>query len=100
MAMNVKETNELIELARAKNVFLMEAIWSRVQPSYLRLKEELDKGTIGEVYNTTSEFGFYPFGEYELKLIANAEFVEMTNLNNNQRSLLLSYSLNKQIVFC
>ena len=27
----------------------MEAIWSRFQPSYLKLKEEIDKGLIGEV---------------------------------------------------
>jgi predicted dehydrogenase len=29
LAMNVKETKEIVELARAKNLFLMEAIWTR-----------------------------------------------------------------------
>ena len=47
--MNVKETKEMLDLAKEKNLFLMEAIWSRVQPSYLKLKEEIDKGLIGEV---------------------------------------------------
>ena len=29
---------ELIALAKAKNLFLMEAMWSRVQPAHLRIK--------------------------------------------------------------
>ena len=49
LGMNVKETKEMLDLAKEKNLFLMEAIWSRVQPSYLKLKEEIDKGLIGEV---------------------------------------------------
>ena len=47
--MNVKETKEMLDLAKEKNLFLMEAIWSRVQPSYLKLKEEIEKSSIGEV---------------------------------------------------
>jgi predicted dehydrogenase len=31
MAMNVKETKELVELARSKKLFLMEAIWTRFE---------------------------------------------------------------------
>ena len=34
LCMNVKETEELIQLARSKNVFLMEGIWSRCIPAY------------------------------------------------------------------
>jgi dihydrodiol dehydrogenase / D-xylose 1-dehydrogenase (NADP) len=44
LCMNVRETKELIEYARSKKLFLMEAIWSRFFPSYLRIKEELNKG--------------------------------------------------------
>ena len=36
LGMNVKETKEMLDLAKEKNLFFMEAIWSRVQPSYLR----------------------------------------------------------------
>ena len=57
--MNVKETKEMLNLAKEKNLFFMEAIWSRVQPSYLRLKEEIQKGSIGEVYHVQTEFGAY-----------------------------------------
>jgi len=58
LGMNVKETKEMLELAKEKNLFLMEAIWSRFQPSYLKLKEEIDKGLIGEVSHVQAEFGF------------------------------------------
>jgi len=49
LCMNVKETVELVNYARNKKLFFMEAIWSRFFPAYLKLKEELEKGTIGEV---------------------------------------------------
>lgn len=58
LGMNVKETKEILALAKAKNLFLMEAIWSRLQPAYLKLKEEIDKGTIGKVYQVQADFGF------------------------------------------
>jgi dihydrodiol dehydrogenase / D-xylose 1-dehydrogenase (NADP) len=57
LCMNVKETKELLEYAQGKKLFLMEAIWSRFFPAYRRLKEELDKGTIGEVLQVVASFG-------------------------------------------
>lgn len=47
--MNVKETVELLDYAKSKKLFFLEAIWSRFFPSYLKLKEEIDNGSIGEV---------------------------------------------------
>ena len=34
LCMNLKETQELVELARSKKLFLMEAVWSRCLPAY------------------------------------------------------------------
>ena len=45
LGMNVKETQELVELAHKQKLFLMEAIWSRCLPSYKKLKELLESGT-------------------------------------------------------
>ena len=44
LGMNLKETQELIDLARKQKLFLMEAIWSRCLPAYEKLKELLKKG--------------------------------------------------------
>jgi dihydrodiol dehydrogenase / D-xylose 1-dehydrogenase (NADP) len=57
LGMNVKETKEILELAKAKGLFLMEAVWSRFFPAYKRLKEELEKGTVGEILQVLVSFG-------------------------------------------
>ena len=56
LAMDVKETEEILNLAKEKGTFFMEAIWSRTLPVYLKLKEELKSGTIGKVYSLNSDF--------------------------------------------
>jgi len=57
LAMNVKETKELVDLARSKKVFFMEAVWSRCIPAYQALREELQAGAIGEVKQVIASFG-------------------------------------------
>jgi len=57
MTMNLKHTKELIELAESKGLFLMEGIWSRCFPAYETLRNELAKGTIGEVRQVIIPFG-------------------------------------------
>lgn len=48
---------ELINLARAKKLFLMEAIWSRFNPAYKFVMEQIAAGTIGDVYHVNADFG-------------------------------------------
>ncbi|MGI4790716.1 MAG: Gfo/Idh/MocA family protein [Janthinobacterium lividum] len=55
---NAKEAAEVIELARAKDLFLMEAMWSRFFPAMVRVRELLAAGTIGEVRMFQGDFGF------------------------------------------
>ncbi|OXA52541.1 trans-1,2-dihydrobenzene-1,2-diol dehydrogenase [Folsomia candida] len=57
LGMNVRETKELIDYAREKGLFLMEGIWSRFFPTYMRLREEIDKGSIGDVLQVFVSFG-------------------------------------------
>ena len=45
LGMNVKETQEMVDLANKQKLFLMEAIWSRCLPAYTKLKELLERGT-------------------------------------------------------
>ena len=46
---NAGEAEEVIALARAKNVFLMEAMWTRFLPLMIKLREVLAAEAIGEV---------------------------------------------------
>ena len=74
LCMNVKETEELIQLARSKNVFLMEGIWSRCIPAYKvvfhfskgriitlsimkAVQQSIEGGEIGEVKQVVATFG-------------------------------------------
>ena len=50
----------MIAAARANNVFFMEALWSRFLPSIVALREELSKGSIGQIQHVHAEFGIRP----------------------------------------
>lgn len=57
LCMNVKQTKELLDYAKSKNLFIQEAIWSRSFPAYLRLREEIEKKTVGEILQVIVSFG-------------------------------------------
>ncbi len=46
---NAKQAQELIALAREKNLFLMEAMWTRCLPAIAKLNELLSQKIIGDV---------------------------------------------------
>lgn len=58
LTMNLKQTTELINLAKEKKLFLMEGIWSRCFPIYEILKKEIESGSIGKIYQVLVSFGF------------------------------------------
>ena len=55
---NAREAAELVELARDKGLFLMEAMWSRFLPSMQRAFEIAASGEIGEVKWVRADLGF------------------------------------------
>ncbi len=60
MTVTAAETKKLIERAREKKLFLMEALWTRFLPIYDTVRQWLDAGRIGEIKMMTSTFGFRP----------------------------------------
>ncbi len=54
---NAKQGKELIDLAKSRNLFIMEAVWTRFQPFVKKLHELLDSGVIGEPLTLTATFG-------------------------------------------
>ena len=57
---NAVQAADLIQLARAKKVFLMEALWSRYLPIYPHVRRWLDGGEIGAIRLVSSLFCFRP----------------------------------------
>lgn len=53
-----RETRELIELSRARGVFLMEALWTRCLPVYQGIARWLEEGRIGRLRSVASSFCF------------------------------------------
>jgi predicted dehydrogenase len=56
--MNAVEVEEMLVEAKAKNIFLMEALWSCFHPSLIKAKELLDEGKIGRAITFQADFGF------------------------------------------
>lgn len=48
----------MIDTARRRKVFLMEALWTKFLPHYEKLQELLKKNTVGEVKSVLVNFGF------------------------------------------
>ncbi|XP_059051166.1 trans-1,2-dihydrobenzene-1,2-diol dehydrogenase-like [Achroia grisella] len=57
LCLNLKQTQSLINLARAKNLFLMEAVWSRFSPAYISLEEDIAAGKLGDIEYVEVNFG-------------------------------------------
>ena len=55
---NAKEAGEVIAEARAADVFVMEAMWSRFFPAMAHVRTLIKEGAIGEARMLQADFGF------------------------------------------
>jgi len=51
---NAAQARKLVEKAKAKNLFLMEAVWTRYFPLSIKIREMLVDGVIGEVHRVVA----------------------------------------------
>ena len=56
---NAREAKELIDTARARGLFIMEAMWTRFLPTFERLREIVAAGTIGEIGTVLADHNQY-----------------------------------------
>lgn len=57
-SMTSAEAIAMVEKAREKNLFLMEAMWTRWLPLYVRLRQMLQDKVLGEIQLVHADFGF------------------------------------------
>jgi len=57
-AVTARDAGAVFALARARNLFCMEAMWTRFCPSHVRMRELLAEGAIGEPKMVHASFGF------------------------------------------
>ena len=56
--LNRRQAQEIVDLARQRKLFVMEAMWTRFQPAMLEAKRMIDAGQIGNIRNLQADFGF------------------------------------------
>ncbi|UJH91514.1 Gfo/Idh/MocA family oxidoreductase [Antarcticibacterium sp. 1MA-6-2] len=57
-AMNLEQVKEMISVAKEKNVFLMEALWTYFLPHYKYLLKIVKEETFGKIKEFKADFGF------------------------------------------
>jgi len=57
-AINAGEADEMIAAARRHNLFLMEAMWTRLTPVMVKVRALIAEDAIGEVRMLSADFGF------------------------------------------
>ncbi|MFT2817018.1 Gfo/Idh/MocA family protein [Leifsonia sp. A12D58] len=55
IALNARETREIVELAAEKGLLVLEAMWTRFLPHMVRIREILAAGTLGEVQSLVAD---------------------------------------------
>jgi predicted dehydrogenase len=59
-AVNKNQVDEMIRLAKEKNLFLMEAMWMAFQPVFKQVQKWISQNKIGRLKTIKAEFGFKP----------------------------------------
>lgn len=57
-AMNATQVEQMIASAKANNVFIMEALWTRILPHFQFVLEEINSGKYGKIKTITADFCF------------------------------------------
>jgi predicted dehydrogenase len=58
IALDVPLATKLFDAARERNLFLMEAMWTRLNPAVLHARQLVASGAIGRVTTVSADFGF------------------------------------------
>ncbi|HOK51197.1 MAG: Gfo/Idh/MocA family oxidoreductase [Bacteroidales bacterium] len=57
-AMNARQVSDMIKKAKEKDLFLMEALWTRFLPTVRHTEQLIASGVIGDIIQIQSDFGF------------------------------------------
>ncbi|CAN5822213.1 Gfo/Idh/MocA family oxidoreductase [soil metagenome] len=57
-AINAGEAREMVDTARARGLFLMEAMWTRYRPVMVKVRELLESGALGEIRYLSANIGW------------------------------------------
>ena len=91
MGVNKPEVVEMVKVAKDYNVFLMEALWSRFNPTIKKVKELVDNGTIGDIGYLHADFAFYALDREENGRLLNPDLAGGSLLDIGIYPIFLAY---------
>jgi predicted dehydrogenase len=71
-AMDLAESQDMVEVARSCGTLLVEAMWTRFLPTMVRVREILAAGTLGDLVYVTAEHGQWFADDPAFRLFAPA----------------------------
>ncbi|MGB3144554.1 MAG: Gfo/Idh/MocA family oxidoreductase [Maribacter sp.] len=90
---NKAQVLEMVKTAKAQNVFFMEALWSRFNPTIIKVKNLIDEGAIGKVGYLHADFAFYGLDRDESGRLLNPDLAGGSLLDIGVYPIFLSYLL-------
>lgn len=57
-AMNAGQVKAMVAKAAEKKLFLMEALWSKFLPQFIKVQEMIKEGLVGQITSIRADFGF------------------------------------------
>jgi predicted dehydrogenase len=67
---NAAQARDLVAIARAEGLFLMEAMWTRFLPHIAQIRDLLAQGALGEIVSVTADHGQWFAQDRDFRLFA------------------------------
>ncbi|MGP1994140.1 Gfo/Idh/MocA family protein [Zobellia laminariae] len=93
MGVNPEQIARMISAAKENKVFLMEALWSRFNPSIQKAKQLVDNGKIGPIGFIHADFAFYALSRDAENRLLNPDLAGGSLLDVGIYPIFLSYLL-------
>jgi len=91
MGIDADQVKTMIAAAKKNGVFLMEALWSRFNPSIVKVMQLVDEGAIGDVAYLNANFGFYGLDRDEDGRLLNPDLAGGSLLDIGIYPIFLAY---------
>jgi len=93
MGVNRAEVVEQVNASIQNKVFLMEAMWSRFNPSIQKIKQLVDEGVVGDLKYIHADFAFYGLDKGLDSRLLNPDLASGSILDIGIYPIFLSYLL-------
>lgn len=93
MGVNKQQLSQMLETAKKHKVFLMEALWSRFNPTIRKIKEMVDEGGLGTLEYIHADFAFYALDRAKDGRLLNPDLAGGSLLDIGIYPVFLSYLL-------